>query len=92
MSECSECGQAEWSLPTTSDPQTVCAVCGSVQESEGVTMKTFFVTSKDFGYAVKFLKKRGYTFCPAKKTWSGTGDVEFLVEEGYITEVQPPRA
>jgi hypothetical protein len=38
VSECSECGQAEWSLPTTSDPQVVCAVCGSVQDSEGVTM------------------------------------------------------
>jgi hypothetical protein len=40
VSECNECGQAEWSLPTTSDPQMVCAVCGAVQESEGVTVST----------------------------------------------------
>jgi hypothetical protein len=38
VSKCNECGQAEWSLPTTSDPQVVCAVCGAVQELEGVTM------------------------------------------------------
>jgi hypothetical protein len=38
MTACNECGQAEWSLPTTSDPQVACAVCGAVQKSEGVQM------------------------------------------------------
>jgi predicted nucleic acid-binding Zn ribbon protein len=38
MSECNECGQTEWSLSTTSDPQTVCAGCGAVQELEGETV------------------------------------------------------
>jgi hypothetical protein len=48
------------------------------------------VTSKDFGYAVKFLKKNGYTFDNATKTWSGTSNVSFLVNEGYATEVRQP--
>jgi len=41
------------------------------------------VTSKDFGYAVKFLKKNGYTFDNGTKTWLGTNNVSFLVNEGY---------
>jgi hypothetical protein len=45
------------------------------------------VTSKDFSYATKFLKKNGYTFNSSAKTWSGTKSVSFLIEEGYATVV-----
>lgn len=46
-------------------------------------MNEIKVTSKDFSYATKFLKKNGYTFNGTTKTWSGSKDVSFLVEEGY---------
>ena len=45
-------------------------------------------TSKDFGYTTKFLKKNGYTFNGTTKTWSGTKDVSFLIEEGYAVIVR----
>ena len=48
------------------------------------------VTSKDFSYATKFLKKNGYTFNSSTKTWSGTKSVSFLIEEGYVTVVADP--
>ena len=48
-------------------------------------MANVTVTSKDFSYAVKFLKKNGYTFDAATKTWSGSKDISFLVEEKYVT-------
>jgi hypothetical protein len=47
------------------------------------------VTSKDFQYTVKFLKKNGYTFNSSTKTWSGSKAVDFLVSEGYVV---PPVA
>lgn len=50
-------------------------------------MATFTVTNKDFRYSVKFLKKNGYSFDSVSKTWSGSKDVSFLVEEGYVVEV-----
>jgi hypothetical protein len=46
------------------------------------------VTNKDFSYAVKFLKKRGFVFNAAAKTWSGTGDLEFLLTDGYVVEMK----
>jgi hypothetical protein len=51
-------------------------------------MNEIKVTSKDFSYATKFLKKNGYTFSGASKTWSGLKDVSFLVEEGYAVVVR----
>jgi hypothetical protein len=47
------------------------------------------VTGKDFGYAVKFLKKNGFTFNAATKVWSGTSDVSFLTDNGYAVAIQP---
>ena len=49
---------------------------------------TVAVTNKDFGYAVRFLKKRGYTFNASEKTWSGTGDIAFLIDEAYVLELK----
>ena len=49
---------------------------------------TVTVTNKDFGYAVKFLKKNGYKFDAGSKTWSGDKDVSFLVNEGYVIVVE----
>ncbi|HUS39683.1 MAG TPA: hypothetical protein VMX74_09545 [Pirellulales bacterium] len=46
------------------------------------------VTNKDFGYSVKFLKKYGYTFDAATKSWSGTRDISFLTDDGYAVEVE----
>jgi hypothetical protein len=46
------------------------------------------VTGKDFSYATKFLKKNGYTFNGTTKTWSGSKDVSFLLEEGYAVMVR----
>jgi hypothetical protein len=46
------------------------------------------VTGKDFSYATKFLKKNGYTFSGTTKTWSGSKDVSFLIEEGYVVLVR----
>ena len=46
------------------------------------------VTSKDFSYATKFLKKNGYTFSGTTKTWSGSKSVLFLIEEGYAVVVR----
>lgn len=46
------------------------------------------VTNKDFGYTVKFLKKYGYTFDNRSKVWTGSKDVSFLIEEGYVEEVK----
>ena len=50
-------------------------------------MKSYTVTGKDFSYSVKFLKKNGYTFDARTKTWTGTKDVSFLVDGGYIKSV-----
>jgi hypothetical protein len=47
-------------------------------------MNSYTVTSKDFSYSVKFLKKNGYTFDARSKTWTGDKDVSFLVDGGYI--------
>jgi hypothetical protein len=47
-------------------------------------MNNVTVTNKDFGYTVKFLKKNGYTFDARTKTWSGSKDISFLIEEGYV--------
>ena len=46
------------------------------------------VTGKDFSYSTKFLKKNGYTFNGATKTWSGSKDVSFLMQEGYAVMVR----
>lgn len=46
------------------------------------------VTSKDFSYATKFLKKNSYTFNATAKTWSGVKSVSFLIEEGYAVVVR----
>jgi hypothetical protein len=46
------------------------------------------VTGKDFSYATKFLKKHGYTFNVTTKTWGGSKDVSFLIEEGYAVVVR----
>jgi len=48
-------------------------------------MSNVTVTNKDFSYTTKFLKKNGYTFDARTKTWSGSKDISFLVEEGYVT-------
>ena len=48
---------------------------------------TIRVTGKDFKYATAFLKKRGFTFNSASKTWSGSGDASFLIEEKYVIPV-----
>jgi hypothetical protein len=48
-------------------------------------MTNVTVTNKDFSYAVKFLKKNGYTFDARTKTWAGSKDIGFLVEQGYVT-------
>jgi hypothetical protein len=48
-------------------------------------MDNVTVTNKDFSYAVKFLKKNGYTFDARTKTWAGSKDISFLVEEKYVT-------
>ncbi len=45
------------------------------------------VTGKDFKYATSFLKKRGFTFDAGSKTWSGSGDVDFLLSGGYAVAV-----
>jgi hypothetical protein len=50
-------------------------------------MKNYTVTGKDFSYSVKFLKKNCYTFDARTKTWTGTKDVSFLVDGGYIKPV-----
>jgi hypothetical protein len=47
-------------------------------------MQSYTVTGKDFSYSVKFLKKNGYTFDARTKSWTGTKDVSFLVDGGYI--------
>lgn len=55
-------------------------------------MNEIKVTSKDFSYSTKFLKKNGYTFNGATKTWTGSKNVSFLVEEGYaviVSEASP---
>ena len=52
------------------------------------TTTTVAVTGKDFAYAVKFLKKQQFAFNAAAKTWSGTGDVSFLISEGYVREIK----
>jgi len=49
---------------------------------------TVSVTNKDFSYSVKFLKKRGFVFNATAKTWSGTGDIEFLLSDGYVVEIK----
>ena len=59
---------------------------GNITQRER-TMNSYTVTSKDFSYSVKFLKKNGYTFDARSKTWSGTKDVSFLVDGGYIKSV-----
>lgn len=51
-------------------------------------MSKLKVTSKDFSYATKFLKKNGYTFNGTTKIWSGSKDVSFLIEEGYAAIVR----
>jgi hypothetical protein len=51
------------------------------------TTTTIRVTGKDFKYATAFLKKRGFTFNSASKTWSGSGDASFLIEEKYVIPV-----
>jgi len=56
------------------------------------TMSEIKVTSKDFSYATKFLKKNGYTFSSSSKTWSGTKSVSFLIEEGYAVVVREASA
>ena len=48
------------------------------------------VTSKDFGYSVKFLKKNGYTFDAQSKAWEGSKDIGFLINEGYVVVVRQP--
>ena len=48
---------------------------------------TVTASGKDFGYTVSFLKKRGYTFDPMSKTWSGEGEIEFLLVKGYVAAV-----
>jgi hypothetical protein len=53
----------------------------------GIETMTVTVTSKDFGYSVKFLKKNGYSFDSASKSWTGTKDVSFLVNEGYAKPI-----
>ena len=45
------------------------------------------VTGKDFRYATIFLKKRGFTFDPVSKTWAGSGEVDFLLSDGYAVAV-----
>jgi hypothetical protein len=49
---------------------------------------TVTVTNKDFSYSVKFLKKRGFVFNATAQAWSGTGDIEFLLNEGYVVEIK----
>jgi len=51
--------------------------------------QTIRPTGKDWGYAIKFLKKNGYTFSPAFNTWRGTSDVSFLIENGHAVLIQP---
>ena len=63
------------------------AVVNDKQRTRGRTM-TVSVTNKDFSYAVKFLKKRGFVFNASAKTWSGTGDIEFLLSDGYVVEIK----
>ena len=61
----------------------------NAKTNEGETkMYEIKVTGKDFSYAAKFLKKNGYTFNGATKTWSGAKDVSFLLEEGYAVMVR----
>ena len=45
------------------------------------------VTGKDFKYTTSFLKKRGFTFDAGSKTWAGSGDVDFLLSDGYAVAV-----
>ena len=52
------------------------------------TTRTVRVTSKDFPYSLAFLKKRGYAFDPFTRTWSGAGDIQFLIEGGYVVEIR----
>lgn len=51
-------------------------------------MNEIKVSGKDFSYATKFLKKNGYTFNGQTKTWSGSKDISFLIEEGYAVLVR----
>ena len=46
------------------------------------------VTNKDFSYSVKFLKKFGYTFDSISKTWVGSRDVSYLIDNGFAVEVK----
>ena len=58
------------------------------KKSTGISpMNEIKVTSKDFSYTTKFLKKNGYTFNGTTKTWSGSKDVSFLIGEGYAVFV-----
>lgn len=50
-----------------------------------MTTITLKVTSKDFGYTVSYLKKHGYTYDAATRTWSGDRNVGFLAIEKYVT-------
>lgn len=82
------------SVDTQSDndiiPSSRATKCGSVEKkSTGISpMNEIKVTSKDFSYSTKFLKKNGYTFNGTTKTWSGSKDVSFLIEEGYAVMVR----
>lgn len=49
---------------------------------------TVTVTNKDFSYTVKFLRKRGFVFNASAKTWSGTGNIDYLLTEGYVVEMK----
>jgi len=51
------------------------------------TTTTVRITGKDFKYATAFLKKRGFVFNPSSKTWAGSGDISFLITEGYANVV-----
>lgn len=44
------------------------------------------VTNKDFAWTVKYLKKNGYFFDSASKTWTGKMD-KWLIDEGYVVQV-----
>lgn len=45
-------------------------------------------TGKDFSYATKFLKKSGYEFNATTKTWTGSKNISFLIEDGYAVSVR----
>jgi hypothetical protein len=71
------------------DPErTPCGIDGQPSP----VVRTVIVTKKAFGFTLNELKKNGYRYNPATKTWSGTVYLPYIFENGYVLPVFPQPA